>query len=81
MLSPHSCSVINLKFMSDYMDQKIFAYRGDFDLDTHTRYKLLESKLTTSLEIARTTYLDKHPLLSEKFVDAMGTALGKLSKK
>lgn len=81
MLTPKSCSSIRLRFMADYLDQKVFVHRGGFDFEAHTRYRILESKLNTSLEIAESNYLDKHPPLSEKFVDSLATALGKIIKK
>jgi hypothetical protein len=81
MLAPSSCETIHLKLMSDYLDQKAFVHRGGFDPEIHTRYRLLESKLTTSLQIAKTKYLDKHPPLPEKFVDAIGNLINKSLKR
>ena len=81
MLSPPDCGSIRRSFNGDYLFLMATNQRSDLASEIIPKLELLESKLTTSLAIARTKYLDKHPPLSEKFVEAIGNALGKIQKK
>ncbi len=59
-------------FEKNRMSIYIFRKAYEFDLNDNGKLKLTESKLHTSLAIARSNYRSKHKTILERLIDNMG---------
>lgn len=59
-------------FEKNRMSIYIFRKAYEFDLNDNSKLKLTESKLHTSLAIARSNYRSKHKTILERLIDNIG---------